>query len=101
VSLDPSAILSVGIAPPSIDAHAGKHSNRTVADDVELRLGQFNHSLGYHSNTGRVFTSWKAHANTLGLPYGKGNKIGIYVTYFGDYHSTVLIFYDHVPMATR
>jgi hypothetical protein len=35
-------------------------------------LGQFNNSLGYHNNTGRVYTSWKVHANTLGLQYGKG-----------------------------
>lgn len=57
--LDALAVLSVGIAPAEItDTHAG----------------QFNNSLGYHNNTGRVYTSWKVHANTLGLQYGKGRR---------------------------
>jgi hypothetical protein len=84
-NLDPNAIVSVGIASLDINRHAG----------------QYNNSLGYHNDTGRVYTSWKVHANTLGLPYGKGNKVGIYVTYFGEYYSTVLIFLDNHPVATR
>ncbi|CAF1096486.1 unnamed protein product [Adineta steineri] len=82
---DPNAILSIGIAPLDIDKHSGLYNN----------------SLGYHSHTGRIYTSWKAHANTLGRPYGKDNTVGIYVTYFGEHHSTVLIFYDNLPIATR
>ena len=77
--------MSVGIAPLEINQHAG----------------QYNNSLGYHSNTGHIYTSWKVHANTLGRQYGKGNKIAMYVTYFGEYLSTVLIFYDNSPIATR
>lgn len=57
--LDPNAVLAVGIAPLDIDFHAG----------------QYNNSLGYHNNTGRVYTSWKVHANTLGLQFGKGKEI--------------------------
>jgi hypothetical protein len=83
--LDPNAILSVGIAPLDLDKHSG----------------QYNNSLGYHNNTGRIYTSWKAHANTLGLQYGKGNTIAIYVTYFGEHISTVLIYHDNSPIATR
>jgi len=82
---DPNAIISIGIAPIDIDRHAG----------------QYNNSLGYHNNTGRVYTSWKSHANTLGLEYGKGNTVAIYVTYFGEHMSTVLIYYNNFPIATR
>ena len=67
----------------------------------EKLLGQYNNSLGYYNNTGRIYTSWKIYANTLGPLYGKGNRIGIYVTYFGEHLSTVLIFYDDNPIATR
>ena len=42
--------------------------------DPRRILGQYNNSLGYHNNTGRVYTSWKVHANTLGLQYGKGKS---------------------------
>lgn len=56
--LDANAVLAVGIAPLDIDSHAG----------------QYNNSLGYHNNTGRVYTSWKVHANTLGLQFGKGKE---------------------------
>ncbi|CAF0900115.1 unnamed protein product [Rotaria sp. Silwood1] len=82
---DPNAIIAVGIAPSDINSHAG----------------QYNNSLGYHNNTGRVYTSWKVHANTLGLQYGKGNTVAIYVTYFGQYLSTALFYYDSFPVATR
>ncbi|CAF3406424.1 unnamed protein product [Rotaria sp. Silwood1] len=82
---DPNAIISVGIASSDIDKHAG----------------QYNNSLGYHNNTGRIYSSWKIHANTLGLKYGKGNTVAMYVTYFGEHLSTVLIFYDNFPIATR
>ena len=58
IFLDAMAVLAVGIAPLDIDGHAG----------------QYNNSLGYHNNTGRVYTSWKVHANTLGLQYGKGKR---------------------------
>ncbi len=84
-TLDPKAIISIGIAPIELDRHAG----------------QYNSSLGYHSNSGRVYTSWKAHANTLGLQYGEGNTIAIYVTYFGEHCSTVLLYYNNFPIATR
>jgi hypothetical protein len=83
--LDPNAIIAIGIAPIDIDRHAG----------------QYNNSLGYHNDTGRVYTSWKAHANTLGYQYGKGSTVAIYVTYFGQYLSTVLIYYNNFPIATR
>ncbi|CAF2557981.1 unnamed protein product [Rotaria sp. Silwood2] len=82
---DSNAIISVGIASLDIDQHAG----------------QYNNSLGYHNNTGRIYSSWKIHANTLGLKYGKGNTVAMYVTYFGEHLSTVLIFYDNLPIATR
>ncbi|CAF4058119.1 unnamed protein product [Rotaria sordida] len=82
---DPNAIISVGIASLDIDKHAG----------------QYNNSLGYHNNTGRIYSSWKIYANTLGLKYGKGNIVAMYVTYFGEHLSTVLIFYDNFPIATR
>ncbi|CAF4700344.1 unnamed protein product, partial [Rotaria magnacalcarata] len=82
---DPNAILAVGVAPLDINSHTG----------------QYNNSLGYHNNTGRVYTSWKVHANTLGLQYGKGNTVAIYVTYFGERLSTALLYYDNFPVATR
>ncbi|UJR28669.1 hypothetical protein I4U23_009898 [Adineta vaga] len=82
---DPDAILAVGIAPI----------------DINLHTGQYNNSLGYHNNTGRVYTSWKVHANTLGLQYGKGNTVAVYVTYFGEHLSTALLYYDNFPVATR
>ena len=83
--LDPNAIISIGIASIDIDRHAGLYNN----------------SLGYHNDTGRIHTSWRAHANTLGVQYGKGNTVGIYVTYFGKRLSTVLIYYNNFPIATR
>ncbi|CAF3064750.1 unnamed protein product [Rotaria socialis] len=82
---DPNTIISIGIAPLDIDAHAG----------------QFSNSLGYQNNSGRIYTSWKIHANTLALRYGKGSTVSIYVTYFGEHLSTVLIFYNNFPIATR
>ncbi len=48
-----------------------------------------------------MYTSWKANANTLGYQYGKGNTVAIHVTYFGEYSSTVLIYYNNFPIATR
>jgi len=48
-----------------------------------------------------VSSSWKANANTLGYQYGKGNTVAIHVTYFGEYFSTVLIYYNNFPIATR
>lgn len=83
---DPNAVIAIGVAPIDIiDAHAG----------------QYNNSLGYHNNTGRVYTSWKVHANTLGLQYGKGNSVALYMTYFGEHLSTALFYYDNFPVATR
>ena len=49
-----------------------------------LHIGQYNNSLGYHNNTGRVYTSWKVHANTLGLQYGKGI---FFLFFFVDYEN--------------
>ncbi|CAF3928592.1 unnamed protein product [Rotaria magnacalcarata] len=82
---DPNTIISIGIAPLDIDAHAG----------------QFNNSLGYQNNSGRIYTSWKIQANTLALRYGKGSTVSMHVTYFGEHLSTVLIFYNNFPIATR
>ncbi len=48
-----------------------------------------------------MYTSWKSHANTLGIPYSKDNTVGIYVSYFGEYLSTVIIYYNNFPIATR
>lgn len=72
--VDANAVIAVGIAPPHIDGHAGEFfplllDKRRTQTNVS---GQYNNSLGYHNNTGRVYTSWKVHANTLGLQYGKG-----------------------------
>ncbi|CAF1377156.1 unnamed protein product, partial [Didymodactylos carnosus] len=82
---DPDATIAIGIASPDIDNHAGLYNN----------------SIGYHSITGRVYSSYKVHANTLGVPYGKDDTIGLYVTYFGNYLSTTLFYLNKTPVATR
>lgn len=69
--------------------------------DIDRHAGLYNNSLGYHSDTGRVYSSWRAQANTLGLQYGQGDTVAIYVTYFGENLSTVLIYYNNFPIATR
>lgn len=101
----PKAILSIGIASSKLDRHTGKRKrirSLTINEkNNHVSLGHFINTLGYFNNSGRVTTSCKSNANTLGLPYGRGNRIGIYVTHFGRHSSTVLIFRDNVPTATR
>ena len=98
----PKAVLSIGIASSKLDRHTGEQTNglKTPMTMTHVVSGHYNNTLGYF-NTGRVVTSCKANANTLGLPYGRGHRIGIYVTHFGQHLSTVLIFCDQSPIATR
>lgn len=87
--------------PNSIGTQVKKRTYwKALTTMTNVVSGYQNNTLGYF-NTGRVVTSCKANANTLGLPYGRGHRIGIYVTHFGQHLSTVLIFCDQSPIATR
>ncbi|XP_071113924.1 uncharacterized protein [Haliotis cracherodii] len=79
--------ITLGIAGPDIedDAHPGN----------------WNNSVGYHSDTGKCYTSHNGTANTDGEKFGIGDEFGVLVTYFGSTMSTVTFLKNGQPVATR
>lgn len=79
--------ITLGIAGPDIasDSHPGNWLN----------------SVGYHSDTGRCYTSHQCVANTEGEKFGIGDVFGVLVTYFGEKKSTVIFLKNGSPVATR
>ncbi|XP_074655144.1 uncharacterized protein LOC141908822 [Tubulanus polymorphus] len=86
-SLAANSVITIGIAGPDIN------------DDVHP--GNWNNTVGYHSNTGRCYTSHKLGANTDGQKFGINDIFGVLVTYFGETMSTVMFLKNGQPVATR
>ncbi|XP_071135084.1 uncharacterized protein [Mytilus edulis] len=86
-SLSTKSKVTIGIAGPDIkdDAHPGN----------------WNNTVGYHSDTGKCYTSHKEIANTYGEKFGIGDVFGVCVTYFGQQMSTVTFVKNGKPVATR
>lgn len=79
--------ITIGIAGPDIDNDA--------------HPGHWNNTVGYHSDTGKCFTSHIDTANTKGEKFTIGDMFGVLVTYFGDQMSTVMFLKNGHPVATR
>ncbi|KAL4232460.1 hypothetical protein ACF0H5_007153 [Mactra antiquata] len=79
--------ITLGIAGPDIDNDA--------------HPGHWNNTVGYHSDTGKCFSSHKDSANTKGEKFSIGDMFGVLVTHFGKEMSTVMFLKNGVPVATR
>ncbi|XP_045196072.2 uncharacterized protein LOC123551303 [Mercenaria mercenaria] len=86
-SLAQQSRITLGIAGPDIDNDA--------------HPGHWNNTVGFHSDTGKCFSSHNSSANTKGEKFSIGDMFGVMVTYFGEGMSTVLFIKNGVPVATR
>ncbi|KAL3883020.1 hypothetical protein ACJMK2_029320 [Sinanodonta woodiana] len=86
-SMSAHSKITIGIAGPDIDNDA--------------HPGHWNNTVGYHSDTGKCYTSHKCSANTRGEKFGIGDMFGVQVTHFGKEMSTVVFVKNGVPVATR
>ncbi|XP_060081327.1 uncharacterized protein LOC132560673 [Ylistrum balloti] len=86
-ALSSKSKITIGIAGPNIaeDAHPGNW-NRTV---------------GYHSNNGSCYTCHSDIANSNGEKFRIGDTFGVMITYFGQTMSTVMFVKNGKPVATR
>lgn len=64
-------------------------------------IGSWTNTIGYESITGKCLSSHRNNANTAGRPVQKGDKFGLYVSYFGTSQSTVVFIHNDEPVATR
>ncbi|BFZ09153.1 hypothetical protein BsWGS_12192 [Bradybaena similaris] len=79
--------VTFGIAGPDIASH--------------VIPGHWLHSVGYHSDTGKCYTSHHCEANTHGETLEVGDELGVLVNYFGEKKSTVTFLKNGSPVATR
>ncbi|KAH3739061.1 uncharacterized protein LOC127851769 [Dreissena polymorpha] len=79
--------ITLGIAGPDIDEDA--------------HPGHWNHTVGYHMNTGQCFSSHMDSANTKGEKFSIGDMFGVLITHFGEDMSTVMFLRNGTPVATR
>ncbi|XP_064595046.1 uncharacterized protein LOC135461750 [Liolophura sinensis] len=86
-SLGPESKIVAGIAGSAIE------ENRAP--------GHWNNTVGYHSNTGRCYSSHDSTANTGGEVIGQGDKLSVEVSYFGKKSSTIFFYKNGLPVATR
>lgn len=86
-SLAQHSRITLGIAGPDIDNDA--------------HPGHWNNTVGYHSDSGKCFSSHSSSANTKGEKFSIGDMFGVLVTYFGEDMSTVMFLKNGLPVATR
>ncbi|XP_050390636.2 uncharacterized protein LOC126809857 isoform X1 [Patella vulgata] len=86
-SLAINSKITLGIAGP--DILEGTHP------------GNWNNTVGYHSDSGRCYTSHREIANTKGEGFGIGDIFGVQVTHFGSSKCTVVFSKNGRPVATR
>ncbi|ESO94723.1 hypothetical protein LOTGIDRAFT_160956 [Lottia gigantea] len=86
-SLASNSKITLGIAGPDISE--GSHP------------GNWNNTVGYHSDSGRCYTSHSEIANTTGEKFGIGDIFGVQITYFGLTKCTVVFSKNGRPVATR